>query len=114
MVQFDMDDLFSPTTDSLLDFDYDQIDSDYSSGVSPSSSNSLDFEDDLFRELSDLPDLDSSDQICDPDSFLNLDRKSTPAETETITVKEEHSEITSLKSGRSSISHLITQIMNIV
>lgn len=89
MVQFDMDDLFSPTTDSLLDFDYDQIDSDYSSGVSPSSSNSLDFEDDLFRELSDLPDLDSSDQICDPDSFLNLDRKSTPAETETITVKEE-------------------------
>ena len=88
MVQFDMDDLFSPTTDSLLDFDYDQIDSDYSSGVSPSSSNSLDFEDDLFKELSALPDLDS-DQICDPDSFLNLNREPSPAETEVIAVKEE-------------------------
>ncbi|KAL5260897.1 hypothetical protein ACHWQZ_G006814 [Mnemiopsis leidyi] len=90
MVQFDMDDLFSPSTDSLLDFDYEQIDSDYSSGESPSSSNSIDFEDDLFKEISSLPDLDT-DQICDPDSFLNLNRVSTPpaVETETIVVKEE-------------------------
>ena len=97
MVQFD--DLFSPTNTTLLDledFDYDQIDSlsDYSSGVSPSSSNSLDFEDDLFKELSALPDLESdqlsdpdleSDQLCDPDSFLNLHREQTDA----ISVKEE-------------------------
>ena len=90
MVQFDMDDLFSPSTDSLLDFDYDQIDSDYSSGVSPSSSNSIDFEDDLFKELSSLPDLDT-EQICDPDSFLNLNREPSPppVETATIAVKEE-------------------------
>jgi hypothetical protein len=88
MVQFDVDDLFSPTTDSLLDFDYDQIDSDYSSGVSPSSSNSLDFEDDLFKELSALPDLDS-DQLCDPDSFLNLNREPSPSDAEVAAVKEE-------------------------
>lgn len=95
MVQFDMlEDLFpASSSDPLLDFTAydDQIDSDYSSGVSSShgSPNGLDFEDELFKELSSLPELEA-EQVCDPSSFLNLDKQAdTPPVGEVVTVKEE-------------------------
>ena len=88
MVQFDIDDLFS--TDPLgLDFPYDQIDSGYCS-VSPSSSsgNALDFEDELFKELSNLTDQGEyqgerpgeyeMEIPVDPESFLNMGHQTEP------------------------------------
>ena len=91
MVQFDMEQLFSsPHNDALLDFNYDDCMSDYS-GESPGGSSSagshshtLDFEDDLFKELTSLPE---PDQVCDPDSFLNL--KPAKEDDEEILIKEE-------------------------
>eukprot|EP00116_Pleurobrachia_bachei_P005851 sb/3466113/ len=67
MVQFDiMDDIFSEPLG--LDNFGGYPTSDYSSP----SSTSLEFEDDILRELSGLPPDDCGEQETDPDSFLNL------------------------------------------
>ena len=80
MVQFDIDDIFSTSSDPMLDFPYDQIDSgfsDSSMGLSPESmiSNTLDFEDELFKELSSLSEDSEREEMCDPSTFLNSEQQ---------------------------------------
>ena len=85
MVQFDIDEIFSAPSDPTLDFPYDSF-ADSSLGLSPVSniSDRLDFDDDLFKEMSSLSEDSEREEMFDPSTFINIQKTS-----DAISVKRE-------------------------